>query len=632
MKYTQGQSVQKIVEGGDSLWVYTDDTATVVVTPENVSANAVTTTVDRTDGVVKYGPYYKPTVVKVTATSLDADVRNYEFIANPTTEGEFGEVMAATGGMNANEVGDAIRNGRTPKSLAEMKTITGLSSGDTVYLSEGGRSGTFETLPAGDYSAEIAADQLEGVYVLLDDGQTLKRRLNGYVTPEMFGGVLDATTTDGTTGTDNTASFVELVNFANSGRIGIRAGSLRDSLAKGYLVGDIPELGSGVTISGDGDVSQLLISKQTLTNSFVRINGNQSGLKNIGVFCNDPTKKPYEITGASASSLGYQPILENVLIVGGLDGVSIEDGLEFRQQNVHVVNVAQDGFSISVPDALLINASTDNAGRFGFKINGDVVTTFHTHSIKSVSSGYRITFATASQMTGDQADTSGGHGFDINSNIGLRMSIPWSFKSGQDAGFSSPANYNLVNNTDVVLLAPFSNQDTSCDYAYFSSGNTNCLAIAPTDQGTKPSVFDDGFKVALAQGRLEKHNSLFLPQRKDNISIASAGTYDLTVDEPDEFSRAFNGFGYEGKIICRAATQNRILVGRFMMFTGANSGAVVSVPITWEYGVTSPDISSDITISLAHTLTGATLTIGNASAEAVAIGVAVTPFASAKTS
>lgn len=109
MKYTQGQSVQKIVEGGDSLWVYTDDTATVVVTPDNVSLDAVTTTVDRTDGVVKYGPYYKPTVVNVTATSLDADVRNYEFIANPTTEGEFGEIMTATGGMTPSEIGNSIK-------------------------------------------------------------------------------------------------------------------------------------------------------------------------------------------------------------------------------------------------------------------------------------------------------------------------------------------------------------------------------------------------------------------------------------------------------------------------------------------------------------------------------------------
>lgn len=72
-----------------------------------------------------------------------------------------------------------------------MKAATGLSSGDVVYLSEGGRSGTFEYL-VGDYSAEVAADTLEGVYVELDGVDAsvgvLKRVLNGYVTPEMFGG------------------------------------------------------------------------------------------------------------------------------------------------------------------------------------------------------------------------------------------------------------------------------------------------------------------------------------------------------------------------------------------------------------------------------------------------------------
>lgn len=92
-------------------------------------------------------------------------------------------------------VGDTInwgllinKSGLNPKSRTEMKAITGLTAGDVVNLSEGGRSGPFETLPAGDYSAEITADPLEGVYILLNDGQTLKRRLNGYVTPEMFGG------------------------------------------------------------------------------------------------------------------------------------------------------------------------------------------------------------------------------------------------------------------------------------------------------------------------------------------------------------------------------------------------------------------------------------------------------------
>lgn len=106
------------------------------------------------------------------------------------------DLEEVTSGMTPQEIGDSLRSGRTAKGRTEMKAITGLTAGDVVYLSEGGRSGTFETLPPGDYSAEIAADPLEGVYVLLDDGQTLKRRLNGYVTPEMFGAAGDNSADD----------------------------------------------------------------------------------------------------------------------------------------------------------------------------------------------------------------------------------------------------------------------------------------------------------------------------------------------------------------------------------------------------------------------------------------------------
>lgn len=102
------------------------------------------------------------------------------------------DIKEVTSGMTPQEIGDSLRSGRTAKGRTEMKAITGLTAGDVVYLSEGGRSGTFEYL-AGDYSAEVAADTLEGVYVALDGVAAtvgvLKRRLNGYVTPEMFGAV-----------------------------------------------------------------------------------------------------------------------------------------------------------------------------------------------------------------------------------------------------------------------------------------------------------------------------------------------------------------------------------------------------------------------------------------------------------
>ena len=121
MKYAQGTTLEKIVEGGDSLWIYTSDSASVTVIPNNVSDDSVTTTVDRTDGTVKYGPYYKPTVIRFTATADEMDVRNYAFSVTPDGEGEFNEIMAATGGMTPDEVGGAINSAASSAGLLLSK-------------------------------------------------------------------------------------------------------------------------------------------------------------------------------------------------------------------------------------------------------------------------------------------------------------------------------------------------------------------------------------------------------------------------------------------------------------------------------------------------------------------------------
>ena len=61
-------------------------------------------------------------------------------------------------------------------SIAELKSLVPENAGQVFILSAGGRSGEFEVLPAGNYSAEIAADPLEGVYIELNNGQVLKRQ------------------------------------------------------------------------------------------------------------------------------------------------------------------------------------------------------------------------------------------------------------------------------------------------------------------------------------------------------------------------------------------------------------------------------------------------------------------------
>jgi hypothetical protein len=72
--------------------------------------------------------------------------------------------------------------------------------GYVFSLNAGGRSGTFDVV-AGDFSAELAADTLNGVYIGQADDPTAttkvaKRRMSGQVTPDMFGAVADGVTDD----------------------------------------------------------------------------------------------------------------------------------------------------------------------------------------------------------------------------------------------------------------------------------------------------------------------------------------------------------------------------------------------------------------------------------------------------
>jgi len=96
-----------------------------------------------------------------------------------------------------------------------MKAATGLAAGDVVYLSEGGRSGPFEYL-VGDYSAEVAADTLEGVYVKLDAVAAtvgvLKRSYKTGVYLEWFGGGIGVDNSPVLVGAVSLLSYLSIQN------------------------------------------------------------------------------------------------------------------------------------------------------------------------------------------------------------------------------------------------------------------------------------------------------------------------------------------------------------------------------------------------------------------------------------
>ena len=122
-------------------------------------------------------------------------------------------------------------------SVAAMEAYSA-PAGYVFSLNAGGRSGTFDVV-AGDFSTELAADTLNGVYVGLSDNPTattkvLKRRFDGPTEITWFGAVGDF---NGVTGTDNSpylqAALLQSahVSFGNSGKfkvsnpVGIKNGS-----------------------------------------------------------------------------------------------------------------------------------------------------------------------------------------------------------------------------------------------------------------------------------------------------------------------------------------------------------------------------------------------------------------------
>ena len=112
--------------------------------------------------------------VNLTLTKIDF-ITKTELASDPSTGG---------GALLVN--GTVIR----ATSVAAIEAYSA-PVGYVFSLNAGGRSGTFDVI-AGDFSTELAADTLNGVYVGLSDNPTAtskvaKRRGIDYVTPQMFG-------------------------------------------------------------------------------------------------------------------------------------------------------------------------------------------------------------------------------------------------------------------------------------------------------------------------------------------------------------------------------------------------------------------------------------------------------------
>jgi len=132
-------------------------------------------------------------------------------------------------------------------SIAEMEAYSA-PVGYVFSLNAGGRSGTFDVV-AGDFSSELAADTLNGVYIGLADNVTAttkvaKRRYNGAVVPQWFGAIGDGSADD----TTALSVLLDILILQGSGRVYAPAGVYK-------LTAPISKTLSGIqslAIQGDG--------------------------------------------------------------------------------------------------------------------------------------------------------------------------------------------------------------------------------------------------------------------------------------------------------------------------------------------------------------------------------------------
>ncbi len=140
------------------------------------------------------------------------------------------EDKVTTGAEMASDFNGLISdyNSLTVESLAALASINNARV-SKAFLNLGGRSGDF-IWDGSDLSAEVAVDTLQGVYVAGSGdasgaGGAWVRKLDGFVTPEMFGAVGDAVYNEElftSSGTDNAVALQSSINTGYDLKIIVR--------------------------------------------------------------------------------------------------------------------------------------------------------------------------------------------------------------------------------------------------------------------------------------------------------------------------------------------------------------------------------------------------------------------------
>lgn len=219
------ESYRFIVEGADGTGsvIVSDTEFGEAVTPYGLYGSTNGMTPEEIGGAISLFASFENTGAWTTATNytinqLWSDGGNWYLVLENYTSG-----ASAAADIAGGTVAQYEPSGRTWQvySIGQMEALTPLKEGQAVYLSAGGRSGTF-IWDSSDLSAEVSADTLQGVYIAPSSDATgasgaWVRKLDGYVTPEMFGFLPGVAFSDETTAASNLAAFNAAVSLCPEG-------------------------------------------------------------------------------------------------------------------------------------------------------------------------------------------------------------------------------------------------------------------------------------------------------------------------------------------------------------------------------------------------------------------------------
>jgi hypothetical protein len=214
------------------------------------------------------------------------------------------------------------------------------------------------------------------------------------------------------------------------------------------------------------------------------------------------------------SSKPFQACMSFVKTNGGYKGVNIATGIEARLEYCLFKGAAQAGVFVSVPDAHIVDCSSESS-LYGLRTTTGTgtITVHHFHAIYSGAYGFYLdNVSYGGQFVNCQADTSDQSGFFITNTTQATFVNCWSFKSSASSS-QTYHDWHIVSTTTNCMFTNCTSQaDSNTKNSwYFSSGTKtnsfiNCSANGNIDHADGEDALRNMNKFMGCTNKLARYN------------------------------------------------------------------------------------------------------------------------------